>query len=324
MKAKYFFTKSLWGLALLGFTLFSCQNEKEADAMGSFEADEIIVSAQTMGTLIRLDIEEGMPLKAGEIVGKIDDKNTELQKVQVEAGIRALEQKTADLAPQVKWLQDQIAVQQSQLKSALKEQNRIQKLYQQNAATGKQLDDVQAQVDVLRKQITATQQQIQVTKSNIHTQNRSILSEQEPLRKKVNIIQDQMDKSRVTNPIQGKVLTKYMYVGEFVTIGKPLYKIADTRNIYLRAYVDQTQLSEVKIGQRVKVRLDTKGGYKYYEGTVSWMNDQAEFTPKTIQTKDERENLVYAMKVKVPNDGGIKIGMYGEVVLKESGEKSTN
>lgn len=314
----YTFLKWSALLFLSATLLTACKSESGADAMGSFESDEIIVAAQATGVLDSFGIEEGQHLEPGTQVGKIDDNNTVLQKAQAEASIQALNEKTIAIAPQIKLLEDQIAVQQSQLKSALKEQTRIQNLYAKDAATGQQLDNVNTQVDVLKKQIITTQQQINVTKSTLGTQNSSILSERVPMQKKVSIIDDQIAKSNIINPIKGTVLTKYMYRGEYATIGKPLYKIADLDNVYLKAYIDQTQLADIKIGQQVQVRIDDNEAYKYYNGTIRWINDEAEFTPKTIQTKDERENLVYAMKVSVANDGSIKIGMYGEVVLNHS------
>lgn len=309
---------TLYGLlSLILITTYSCKKGGEADAMGSFESDEIIVSARSTGDLKQFEIEEGKKLQLGEVVGQIDDKNAELQKLQVESSIQALNEKTLDMTPQIQLLQEQLEIQKTQLTNAAKDQTRIKNLVIQNAATGKQLDDINTQVDVLKKQIEATKRQIEVTKTNISTQNRSILSEKTPLDKRVNIIQDQIDKSKIVNPIQGIVLSKYALIGEFVSIGKPLYKIANTDEVYLRAYLDQTLLSSVKIGQQVKVRIDDKDDYKYYDGHITWIASQAEFTPKTIQTREERENLVYAIKVKVKNDGSIKLGMYGEMMLNK-------
>jgi HlyD family secretion protein len=214
----------------------------------------------------------------------------------------------------VKLLQDQLTVQQSQLSNLLHEKTRVENLLRQDAATGKQLDDINAQIDVVKKQMNVTQQQINVQRSNVGTQNRGILSQGKPLEKKVAQIADLMDKTNIRNPINGTVITKYAEEGENTSAGKALYKIADLGTMTLRAYITGTQLSQVKLGQTVKVLVDDGADkYKEFPGQITWISDKAEFTPKTIQTKDERANLVYAMKVKVKNDGYLKIGMYGEV-----------
>jgi HlyD family secretion protein len=277
----------------------------------------VIVSSELSGKLLSFAVEEGQVLPKDTIVGIVDAANISLQKEQVEANIQALSEKTADVAPQVKLLENQLAVQQSQLNNLLHEQARIQNLLKQDAATGKQLDDINAQIDVARKSLAVTQQQINVQKSNIATQNRSILSEGKPLQKRVAQLEDQLKKSGIVNPVSGTVITKYAEEGEFTSAGKALYKIADLSVMTLRAYVTGAQLSQLKLGQTVKVMVDD-GNKKYKElpGTINWIADKAEFTPKTIQTKDERANLVYAIKIKVKNDGYLKIGMYGEVNFK--------
>jgi HlyD family secretion protein len=187
----------------------------------------------------------------------------------------------------------------------------------QDAATAKQLDDIDAQIDVVKKQMSVTQQQINVQKNNVGTQNRGILSQGKPLEKKAAQIQDLLNKSNITNPINGTVITKYAEEGEMVSPGKAIYKIADLSVLTLRAYITGSQLSQVKLGQQVTVLVDDGAKKnKEFPGTITWISDKAEFTPKTIQTKDERANLVYAMKVKVRNDGYLKIGMYGEVAWR--------
>jgi HlyD family secretion protein len=299
-------------------TLVSCgSGNGKFDASGTFEANEVIVSSELSGKLLSFAVEEGQVLPKDTIVGIVDAANISLQKEQVEANIQALSEKTADVAPQVKLLENQQAVQQSQLNNLLHEQARIQNLLKQDAATGKQLDDINAQIDVARKSLAVTQQQINVQKSNIATQNRSILSEGKPLQKRVAQLEDQLKKSGIVNPVSGTVITKYAEEGEFTSAGKALYKIADLSVMTLRAYVTGAQLSQLKLGQTVKVMVDD-GNKKYKElpGTINWIADKAEFTPKTIQTKDERANLVYAIKIKVKNDGYLKIGMYGEVNFK--------
>lgn len=297
--------------------LMACNTKNNAyDASGTFEADEVIVSAENSGKIISFTIEEGQQLLKDSTVGLIDATNISLQKEQVEASIQALGEKTADVNPQVKLLQDQLAVQQSQLKNLEHEKTRIENLLRQDAATGKQLDDINAQLDVARKNMNVTQQQINVQKNNNATQNRSILSEGKPLEKRVAQLNDQLKKSTIVNPVNGTVIAKYAAAGEVTAAGKALYKIADLSVMTLRAYITGSQLSQVKLGQTVKVLIDDGANkYKEYSGTITWISDKAEFTPKTIQTKDERANLVYAVKIKVKNDGFLKIGMYGEVKL---------
>lgn len=300
-------------LLALGFTACNNSNGK-ADASGTFEANEVIVSAESSGKLTSFTIEEGQTIAKDTVVGTVDGTNISLQKEQVESSIQALGEKTVDVSPQVKLLEDQLAVQQSQLSNLLHEQVRVQNLLKQDAATGKQLDDINAQIDVAKRSMSVTRQQIQVQQNNVATQNRSILSEGKPLQKRVAQLEDQLKKTSIVNPVTGTVLTKYAEQGEITSTGKALYKIADLSTITLRAYITGTQLSQVKLGQTVKVQVDDGAKkYKEYTGSISWVSDKAEFTPKTIQTKDERANLVYATKIKVKNDGYLKIGMYGEV-----------
>ncbi len=302
-------------ITMMAVAFSSCKSDSStADATGTFEADEVIVSSELAGKIMTLQVEEGMHLAKDSIVGEIDATGIVLQKEQVEANISALSQKTADVSPQVKLLNDQLAVQQSQLDNLLHERQRIENLVRQDAATGKQLDDINAQLDVARKNLAVTQQQINVQRNNVNTQNRSILSEATPLQKRVAQLQDQLQRAQITNPVSGTVLSKYAEAGEITSPGKALYKIADLSVMTLRAYITGSQLSQVKLGQQVTVLVDD-GANKYREmpGTITWVSDKAEFTPKTIQTKEERANLVYAIKVKVKNDGLLKIGMYGEV-----------
>ncbi len=295
--------------------LSSCsKGNGKYDASGTFEANEVIVSSELSGKILSLPIEEGQVLVKDSVIGIVDAVNISLQKEQVEANIQALSEKTADVSPQVKLLENQLAVQQSQLNNLLHEQTRIQNLLKLDAATGKQLDDINAQIDVARKSLTVTQQQINVQRNNISTQNRSILSEGKPLQKRVAQLEDQLKRANIINPVSGTVITKYAEEGEITAAGKALYKIADLSIMTLRAYISGSQLSQIKLGQNVKVLVDDgEKKYKELSGSISWIADKAEFTPKTIQTKDERANLVYAVKIRVKNDGYLKIGMYGEV-----------
>lgn len=306
-------SKSFFIVPLLLLMLVACNSHTgEPDASGSFEADEVVVSSEIGGKLLSFNIEEGGHVEKDSIVGEIDAENLSLQKEQVEESIKSLGEKISNVLPQVKLLEDQLAVQEARLGNLRHEKTRIENLFKQDAATGKQLDDITFQAKSLEKEMDVTRQQIRLQKSNISTQNRGILSEGKPLEKKVAQLENQLKKANIVNPATGTVTTKYAEEGELTNAGKALYKIADLSILTLRAYITGTQLSQVKLGQNVKVLVDD-GADKYKElpGTITWISDKAEFTPKTIQTKDERANLVYAVKIKVKNDGFIKIGMYG-------------
>ena len=310
MKIRIFFYTALLSTSMMGCNF----NTQTSDASGTFEVDEVIVSSEVPGKIITLNIEEGSVLKKDSIVGTIDSIPLKLQKAQVEATIGSLQQKTMDVKPQVKLLQDQIVVQKAQLDNALFEKARTERLIKADAATTKQLDDLNTQIDVLKKQIAVNEQQIKVQETTTGTQNSTVLSEYKPLRKSVAQIEDQLKRTNITNPINGTVLTKYAMAGEVTSVGKALYKIEDLSIITLRAYITGTQLAQVKLNQEVKVLVDSSDSkYRTYSGIITWISDKAEFTPKTIQTKDERANLVYAIKIHVKNDGYLKIGMYGEV-----------
>jgi len=302
-------------LFILGLAVISCnQNKYKSDASGVFESDEVIVSAEQTGRLLTFTINEGDILKKDATVGSIDVTNVELQKQQVQATIKALRQKTTNPKPQVDLVKKQLAVQESQLAQQNREKTRTEILIKADAATQKQLDDINSSIDQLEKQIAVSKQEITLYESNIGTQNRSITSEQSPLEKSVAQIQDQINKGIVVNPITGTVLTKYALQGEMTSAGKALYKIANLDTLTLRAYITGNQLTKIKLGQQVKVlRDDGTKNFKEYPGEIYWISDKSEFTPKTIQTKDERANLVYAIKVRVKNDGLLKLGMYGEV-----------
>jgi len=316
---------------LLAIFFFACNNgTAKYDATGTFEADEIIVSAEANGKILRLNMEEGATLAKDSVVGVIDPSAIELQKEQATSSVDALMQKTNEASPQIDILQSQmvlqakqIAVQEEQLKTLTREQQRYKNLVAADAAPAKQLDDINGQVNVLREQIGASQSQLVVLRSQVNSQrqsvaiqNRGILSEKNPMEKRVAQIQDQLNKTSIVNPVSGTVLTKYADANEYTNTGKAIYKIADLSTMKLRAYITGNQLALVKLNQPVKVLVDDgKGKYRELPGTISWISDKAEFTPKTIQTKEERANLVYAVKINVKNDGYLKIGMYGEVVF---------
>ncbi len=304
-------------LPILLITLLaaSCRdNRPDTDASGVFESDEVIVSAEQTGKLLSFPVREGDTLRKGAIVGNIDINNIILQKQQVQASIQALRQKTTNPHPQIELVRRQLAVQESQLAQQQREKTRTENLLKADAATQKQLDDINAQIDQLQKQIAVSRQQIALDNSNIATQNRTVFSEQDPMEKNVAMIQDQIDKGRIINPLTGTVLTRYALEGEMTSTGKALYKIANLDTLTLRAYVTGAQLTSIRLNQSVTVYTDDGAKhYKQYTGRIYWISDKSEFTPKTIQTKDERANLVYAVKISVKNDGYLKIGMYGEV-----------
>lgn len=322
---------TILGLTISALAFTACEKKTEKfDAAGTFEATEIIVSAEATGRILDLKIKEGDQLKKGDIIGGIDPLSIQLQKEQVQASMEALTQKSNDPMPQVNVLNEQIATQRNQIavqKQQLivlqKEQKRLENLVKADAATPKQLDDLNGQIDILRKQIEASEssisifeKQILAQKAGVSIQNRGILSEKAPLEKRVKQLDEQISRAKIANPIDGTVLSKYAEAGEITMAGKALYKIADMSEMTLRAYISGSQLSQVKINQMVKVMIDDgKDKYREMQGTVTWISDKAEFTPKTIQTKDERANLVYAIKIKVKNDGFLKIGMFGEIKL---------
>lgn len=300
---------------MLIYFLSACgSNGDRPDASGAFEADEVIVSAEVPGKILSFQVEEGTRVDQGEVVGAIDTEAILLQKEQVEASLRALNEKTTDLSPQIRMLESQLAVQQTQLEGVLRERQRVENLVKADAATGRQLDEMTDQVKTLERQMEVTRRQIALQRSMTSTQNRSILSEGKPLQKRVAQLDQQISDANIINPLKGTVLAKYAEAGEMTASGKALYKIANLDELNLRAYITNDQFSQVKLGQQVEVRVDSSNGkFRTYPGTISWISDKAEFTPKTIQTKDERANLVYAIKVRVKNDGYLKIGMYGEL-----------
>jgi HlyD family secretion protein len=301
----------------IAFLSACSSNQLKYDAAGIFEADEVIVSSELPGKILDFKVNEGNLLQKGAAVAIIDALPISLQQEQLEASVKALSQKTQNVAPQIKLLNDQIAVQTTQLTNLQHERDRIETLLKADAATAKQLDDINFQIESVKKQIAVTQQQIAVQINNMQTQNRAILSETNPLEKQIAQLKDKEKRSTIINPINGTILTKYAMEGEITSAGKAMYKIADLSSLILRTYISGTQLSQVKIGQNVKVFIDEGDKkYKNYTGTITMVSDKAEFTPKTIQTKDERANLVYAVKVLVKNDGYLKIGMYGEIQFK--------
>ncbi len=279
----------------------ACGNgNNKSDAYGNFEAVEIQVSSEVQGKIIELKIEEGQQFQNGQIAAIIDTTQLYLKKMQMIAQMNSADARLLQI-------QSQIAVQDEQKKSLEREQKRLEKLVSANAAPSKQLDDINGELDVLNSQIVSTR-----------IQNQSISFDIKALNFQIAQTNDQLNKSVIRNPINGTILEKYVESGEVVVPGKILYKVADLSVLRLRAYISGDQLPNVKIGEKVVVLIDKdKDRNRKLEGTVSWISQEAEFTPKIIQTKDERVNLVYAIKVDVPNDGSLKIGMPGEVKFNE-------
>ena len=310
MKYRFHIGALLFLLIQLG-----CKNGKNnSDASGVFEAEEVIVSSELPGKILEFNVNEGDVLQAGKTVAIIDATNLRLQKEQVEASIGSLNDKVVDVRPQIKVLEEQLEVQKTQLAALEKEKTRYTNLVKDQAATQKQLDEVTAQYDQVLRQMEVTRSQIAAQKTMTGTQNRTVMSEKNPLSLRVAQLEDQIERANVINPVSGTVLTKYAQQGEITSAGKALYKIAGLDTLRLQAYITGDQLASVKLNQQVAVSVDDgKGGFRSYQGKITWISDKAEFTPKTIQTKEERANLVYAIKIDVKNDGFLKLGMYGEV-----------
>ena len=289
---------SIFILATIG--LISCdRNNNKADGYGNFEATEITISSEANGKIEFLKIEEGDVLKPLTQVGLIDTLQLYFTKQQLIASKNSITAKSANVLSQKSVLLEQ-------LKTAQIENKRINNMYIENAATKRQVDEIDGRVNVIEKQI-----------QSVNTQNAPIISELKTIDVQIEKINDQIEKSKITNPISGTVLTKYSEPGEITAFGKPLYKIANISEMTLRVFISETQLSQIKMGQEVSVKIDGLEEMKTYNGTISWIASQAEFTPKIIQTKEERINLVYAVKVKVKNDGSLKIGMPAEMWIKD-------
>ena len=280
-------------------TLGACkQNEKKSFGYGNFEATEVMVSSQAKGEVLWFKPNEGDYIKKGALIGRIDTVDLYLAKEQVLS-------KKKVTATQLETINATISVQKQQLKNSLKNQRRIHNLFEKNAATQKQVDDIDGAVALLKKQIEA----VKVKKKTVQAQLDAVA-------RQIDQINENIRKCNIVNPVDGTILVKYIEAGELAVPGKPLYKIADLNVMKLKAYVSGAQLSEIKIGQRVKVLFDASATEnKAVEGKIAWISPTAEFTPKTIQTKEERVNLVYAVKIEVKNDGAIKIGMPGEFNL---------
>lgn len=288
-------------LASLLLTATACnRNRSQYDATGNFEATEVIVSSEVNGRILAFPVSEGDVLTAGAEAGLIDSTQLHLQRLQIESNIRALRSSCPDVEQQLAPLEEQLAKQR-------REKQRVENLLQADVTTEKQLDDISSAISVLEKQLDAQRTSLQNSVTSIDAQIAAAEAQ-------LGQLEEQLAKCRITSPIDGTVLAKYAQAGELAIAGKPLMKVADVAHIYLRAYLLSSQLANVKLGQPVKVYADFgKGSVRTYEGTVTWISDQSEFTPKNIVTADDRANMVYAVKIAVPNDGYLKIGMYGGI-----------
>ena len=301
MKAILPFYLALVTIGLVGLTGCSNSNTKP-DASGTFEATEVIVSAESSGPLLQYSVHEGDTLRAGQLVAHIDDVQLQLRKKQLQTQVAAVLSKQPDEASQLATVQEQLSV-------ARREHKRFSELLSKGATTQKVVDDLDGQIRVLEKQYAALQSTLSITTHGLH-------ADTQPLLAQIDQLSDQIARCNVVNPINGTVLATYTEEHEMAVPGKAMYKIADLSTLNLRAYIGGAQLSQIKLGQNVRVFVDD-GSEKMREltGTVTWISSKSEFTPKTIQTKDERANLVYALKVAVKNDGYLKLGMYGEIRL---------
>ena len=335
--------KKVFLLASLAFIMASCgEDKKDYDATGTFEATEVTVSAESSGQLISFNVAEGQLLNGGITVGQIDSRQLTLKRAQLAtsndqlvathgqldankrqlvANRQATASKQLDLKKQVASIRQQIANQQ-------RERQRFSELLRDGAVPRKQVDDIDYQIQVLQKQLAATEEQIASQNAALAEQNKGIAAQidgiksqqagvsaqQAGVRAQQAQLDDQIAHTFVKSPLSGTVLEKYAEQGEFVSIGKPLFKIADTKRMFIRAYITSEQLKDVRLGQKVKVMADYGNGQKKrYNGVVTWISSRSEFTPKTIVTDNERADLVYAVKIQFQNDGYVKIGMYGEV-----------
>ncbi|MFM1754867.1 MAG: hypothetical protein RLZZ236_1806 [Bacteroidota bacterium] len=284
---------------LILINLVACnKNNDNADGYGNFEATEVTISAEASGKIEYLNLEEGAIVAPNTQVGLIDTIQLYLSKQQLIASKNTIASKSGNVLSQT-------AVLNEQLKTTLIEQKRIQNMFAENAATKRQVDEINGKVNVLNEQI-----------KSIKTQEAPISNEQKSIDVQIEKINDQIQKCKITSPFQGTVLAKYSEENEITNFGKPLYKLADLTTMTLRVYISEKQLNQIKVGQKVTVKIDTQEDMKSYPGTISWVSSSAEFTPKIIQTKEERANLVYAVKVNVKNDGSLKIGMPAEMWIK--------
>ncbi len=287
---------------LLLLILAGCSRSESFDATGTFEATEITVSAEASGRILAFNVNEGDRIEQGQTVGTIDTVQLYLQKMQLERQIASVRSNRPDISKQVTALQEQIAQQEN-------ERTRVKRLLDDGAATTKQLDDIDASLKILNGQLEATL-------STLRNNTASIDENSSSIELQIAQVEDRLAKCRIVSPVTGTVLAKYAETGELASTGRPLMKVADLDHIYLRAYFTSEQLAALQLGQEVTVTADFGADEQYeYPGHIIWIASESEFTPKNIQTRNTRANLVYAVKIAVENDGRLKIGLYGEVNL---------
>lgn len=294
--------KRIWCYGLLSLLAVGCGNRDDFDATGTFEATEVTVSAEANGRILCFDVEEGDSVEAAVPVGAIDTVQLYLQKLQLERQVASARSSRPDVRKQAIALREQIAQQQT-------ERRRVENLLKDGAATTKQLDDIDAQLKILQGQLDALL-------STLHNNLASIDENSSAIELQIAQIEDKLSKCRIVSPVGGTVLAKYAEAGELAAVGRPLMKVADLGQVYLRAYFTSEQLSSLRLGQQVTVTADFGGDERIdYPGRITWIASESEFTPKSIQTRNSRANLVYAVKIAVKNDGRLKLGLYGEVKL---------
>lgn len=288
-------------IVALALSVSGCKDgDSLYEASGTFEATEVLVSSEVSGRIVSMDIMEGALLEKGKVCGQIDTLQLHLQKQQLQAGVNAALSRKRDVETQTAYIKEQIAVNR-------REAERVKNLIAADAANTKQLDDLNSGISLLEKQLEATVADIEQNNRIAEAEAMSYISQMES-------VEENIRRSSIVSPIDGTVIVKYMEEGELAAAGKPLFKVADLDNMVIRAYLTAGQLNRISLGQKVKVFAGTaESGQREYEGTVSWISSQSEFTPKTIYTHDERANLVYAVKVSFVNDGYVKVGMYGDI-----------
>jgi HlyD family secretion protein len=303
MKIMKVFIKLLSSSVCMTLLVTSCGNGKNGfDATGTFEATEITVSSEATGRILSFDVTEGQEVVAGQKLGAIDSVQLYLTKLQLLKNVSSVTSSRPDVEVQIAALEEQIVKQKN-------ERKRVENLFEAKAATQKQLDDINSSVAVLERQLAALQSSLQNNVSSLNAQSSAIEIQ-------IAQIEDRLSKCVIQSPVSGMILNKYTEAGELAFAGKPLFKVADTKHLFLRAYMPLEQLKDVKTGQKVNVYADFgKDSRRIYEGTIAWISEKSEFTPKNIQTKDDRANLVYAVKIALENDGYVKIGMYGEMTF---------
>lgn len=285
-------------LSVVAGSLAACNKQQKADGYGNFEATEITISSEASGRIVFLNIDEGDSLNSNALVGMIDTTPLDLSRQQLLAAKKTIRSRSANVLSQAMVLREE-------LKNARIEKDRLQQMFAENAATQQQVDQAVGKFNVISKQI-----------KSIKTQDAPIAAEVKSTDVQIEKIDYQIQKSKIINPVKGIVLSKYAEPGEITSFGKPIYKVADLSVMFLRVYIGGPQLPALTLGRKVKVRIDVSGGMKEYEGTVSWISSSAEFTPKVVQTKEERVNLVYPVKIMIKNDGMLKIGMPAEMWLE--------